>query len=687
MSLSRPYAVPLPDTAGKGETAIMRSPLAADGLHSSPRMHPPRGSSLAATVPSGGGDELGDTRSNTLYELMKFCSEAYGDKQCMGWRDILETKETTPPGGNDKEGAKKPWTQYSLSGYKWISYKEAAQVSDYLGKGLRELGCKPGDKVLLFAKTSHEWLLFAHGCFSQNITIATVYDALGPAGVKHSATQCKTSLIFATEDLLKVVAEALPDAKTVVFAGKKGSEDGVKSKFKLNGVGTVVSFEGLVDIGKQTGDRWERERATPTSGDVACIMYTSGTTGAPKGVSLTHSNFMASLAGIERIMGEDITKDDTYISYLPLAHVLELVFEHYMLLRGVSLGYASPRTLTDGPALAEGTNSDFRELKPTLAAGVPAIWERVRKGILQNLGRLPSYQRAVVNFASNIRWMAWKYLPLGMARRVDSMLESAVLGKVKEAFGGRLRYLACGGATIQPDTHRFLASMLCPVLIGYGLTETTGITSFTSPSMVTRTSTVGAVACNAEIKLVESEDSGIYKAENKEGEIWVRGPSITKGYYENPEETAKALTHDGWFKTGDVGRFNPDGSLSIIDRSKNLLKQPSGEYIALEKLESEYASCKDLKSVCVIGSGDHDFVIGVVVPTHKDVSKDALLKTLQNHARNLKLRRNETFASIVIDHDEWTPDNGMVTPAGKVQRRKIGERWKDEIEKAWKEGK
>ena len=205
---------------------------------------------------------------------------------------------------------------------------------------------------------------------------------------------------------------------------------------------------------------------------------------------------MASIAGIERIIGDYVTHEDTYIGtsavqrclslymysrefpsstgYLPLAHVLELILEHYALLRGVRIGYASPRTLTDGPALHPSTPSDFRALQPTLAAGVPAIWERIRKGILTNLQKLPHWQQWLVHGAAGIKWLGWKNLPGVVSEVVAQGVEKAVLGKVKEVFGGRLRLLACGGAAMQAETQKFLAGMMCPVLQGYGLTETAG---------------------------------------------------------------------------------------------------------------------------------------------------------------------------------------------------------------------
>ncbi|KAJ3035192.1 long-chain fatty acid-CoA ligase [Rhizophlyctis rosea] len=666
-----------------------------------------------------GTDMSSDDRPNTLFELMKWCGETWGNADCMGWRDVLETDEVDPESDHSKKESKQPdasatpnekdvsreswkqdekendgkkgdekdqkpkkkkWTRYRLSDYEWTSYKDVAETSRFAGAGLVEIGCKADDKILVFAKTCREWLPFVHGAFSQTIIIATVYDALGVDGVRQAAEQCNSTIIFASEDLLPIVSEAIPKAQTVIYVGKQGTEEDIKKKYKLEKVGKIISFDDLVKLGRESG----REPRPPGEGDLACIMYTSGSTGTPKGVELTHKNVMASIAGIERIIGDFVTHEDSYIGYLPLAHVLELVLEHYVLLRGVRIGYANPRTLTDGPALHPSTKSDFRALQPTLAAGVPAIWERVRKGILSQLTKLPQWQQWVVQGAAYIKWLGWKVMPEAVSGVVEKGVEAAVLGKVKEAFGGRLRLMASGGAAMQGETQRFLAGMMCPVLQGYGLTETAGIVSFMLPSIITAQNTVGAIAPNSEVKLVAMEENEKYKVENGEGEIWVRGPSVMRGYYQAKDKTEEAMTEDGWFRTGDIGRWNTDGTLSIIDRAKNLVKQPSGEYVAVEKLESEYNATPHVKSVCIIADGDHDTVIAVVVASDKNASEDSVLQSLQSQAKQRRLRTSETVSAVILDKEEWTPENGMVTPAGKVQRKKIQEKFEEEIKGAWK---
>ncbi|RUS25915.1 hypothetical protein BC938DRAFT_471472 [Jimgerdemannia flammicorona] len=266
----------------------------------------------------------------------------------------------------------------------------------------------------------------------------------------------------------------------------------------------------------------------------------------------------------------------------------------------------------------------------------------------------------------------------------SQLLDRTVFASVKEITGGRIRIALTGGAPISHETHRFMYSTLGHLLQGYGLTEICGLGAITLPEMGYRLSTIGAPGPSLEIKLVSVEGTD-YRAEGGQGEIWLRGPSVMKGYYKQPEQTQEALTEDGWFRSGDIGIWNPDGTMSITDRIKNLVKLSNGEYVALEQLESRYRDSVKIKNVCLLAQGGKDFILGVVEPSDDQISKEDLLADLKAIARKTGCSRSETVRDIALTHGEDWMTNGFLTTSGKLKRREIEKRFKKEIEEMYKQ--
>ena len=277
------------------------------------------------------------------------------------------------------------------------------------------------------------------------------------------------------------------------------------------------------------------------------------------------------------MVGPYIGPGDSFLNYLPLAHILEFVFENACLYWGGTMGYGNPRTLSDQSV--RNCKGDIRELKPTILVGVPAVWETVKKGIVAKVN-----QSSIV--VKNLFWgaIATKSFLMASGLPGTSVLDSVVFKKIKDATGGRLKICMNGGGPVAKDTQRFISMAIAPMLSGYGLTETTGMGALTDP-MHWSDNTLGDIPSSIEIKLVDFPDAGYYAANKPpQGEIWIRGAPVTEEYYENEEETAAAFTSDGWCKTGDIGEWDSSGHLRMIDRKKNLVKTLNGEYIALEKV-------------------------------------------------------------------------------------------------------
>jgi long-chain acyl-CoA synthetase len=321
---------------------------------------------------------------------------------------------------------------------------------------------------------------------------------------------------------------------------------------------------------------------------------------------------------------------------------------------------------------------DIKEFKPTILVGVPAVWESVKKGVLNNLNKNSFLVKGMFWGA-----MSAKNFLMTTGFPGSSMgawfLDTIVFKKLKEATGGNLRIVMNGGGPVSKETQKFLSMAIAPMISGYGLTETSAMGALGDP-MAWNPNVLGDIPASVEIKLVDFPDAGyLTKNTPPQGEIFIRGGSVTSGYYDNEEETKAALTEDGWFMTGDIGEFDRNGNLNIIDRKKNLVKTLNGEYIALEKLESVYRSSPVVGNICVYAAEDQDKPIAIIVPVevalkkiasdnniegdtletlvHNDKLNRIVLQQLQAAGRAGGLRGIEIINGVVLSDEEWTPQN------------------------------
>lgn len=337
------------------------------------------------------------------------------------------------------------------------------------------------------------------------------------------------------------------------------------------------------------------------------------------------------------------------------------------------MGYGNPKTLSD--TSVRNCAGDIREFKPTVLVGVPAVWESVKKGIAAKV-------HAGGPIVQNMFWgaLALKSRMLATGLPGTGILDSVVFKKIKEATGGRLRICLNGGGPVSKETQRFISMAIAPMIIGYGLTETTAMGALMSPQEWS-SETIGAMPASIEVKLVDFADAGYFATNkpNPQGEIWIRGVSVLEEYYENEKETLENIAPGGWFKTGDIGEWDSNGHLKIIDRKKNLVKTLNGEYIALEKLESIYRSSHVVGNICVYADQNKAKPIAIIVPlepTLKQIAADngipggsleelvhnkklngLVLKELQNVGRNGGLSGIEIIEGVALSDEEWTPQN------------------------------
>ncbi|KAI0395881.1 AMP-binding enzyme [Xylariaceae sp. FL0594] len=680
ISARPPFSIESPGAPEvKGETKPRRHPLTKDGLITKP------------------ADNI-----NTAYELLRVTVSKYGNAKCMGSRRLVRTHQETMKvkkmiDGKEEE-VEKAWTYFELSPYEYLTFNEYEALALSIGSGLRKLGMAKNDRVHIFAATSANWLTMFHGAASQTMPVVTAYDTLGQEGLRHSMVATGAKAIFLDPHLLPTLGNVLKDAKEVRYViwnsqnqVKQEHINNLKSAFPDI---TVVSFKELEKLGREN----PFEPVPPTPEDLCCIMYTSGSTGTPKGVPLKHKALVAAVTGVSVVVQPFIGPGDSLLTYLPLAHILELVFENACLYWGATMGYGNPKTLSD--TSVRNCAGDIREFKPSVLVGVPAVFESIKKGITAKVA-------AGGPVVQNMFWgaLALKSRLMSMGLPGSSLLDSVVFKKIKEATGGRLKLCMNGGGPISRETQRFISMAISPMIIGYGLTETTAMGTLMSPAEWTSES-IGAMPSSIEIKLVDFPDAGYYATNkpNPQGEIWIRGPSVLEEYYQNEQETKENI-QDGWFKTGDIGEWDSNGHLKIIDRKKNLIKTLNGEYIALEKLESVYRSAHVVGNICVYADQNKAKPIAIIVPAepalkklaadngiqgssleelvHNKKLKGIVLKELQNTGRAGGLSGIEIIEGVALSDEEWTPQNGLVTAAQKLNRKGILKKYKKQVDEAY----
>ncbi|QID80214.1 long chain fatty acyl-CoA synthetase [Saccharomyces pastorianus] len=636
-----------------------------------------------------------NSSASTLYEFALECFNKGGKRDGMAWRDVIEIHETKKTivrkvDGKDKS-IEKTWLYYEMSPYKMMTYQELIWVMHDMGRGLAKIGIKPNGehKFHIFASTSHKWMKIFLGCISQGIPSAA---------------------IFTDNQLLAKMIVPLQSAKDIKFLihnepidpndrrqnGKlyKAAKDAINKIREVRPDIKIYSFEEVVKIGKKSKD--EVKLHPPEPKDLACIMYTSGSISAPKGVVLTHYNIVSGIAGVGHNVFGWIGSTDRVLSFLPLAHIFELVFEFEAFYWNGILGYGSVKTLTN--TSTRNCKGDLVEFKPTIMIGVAAVWETVRKAILEKISDLtPVLQK--------IFWSAYSMKEKSVP--CTGFLSRMVFKKVRQATGGHLKYIMNGGSAISIDAQKFFSIVLCPMIIGYGLTETVANACVLEPDHF-EYGIVGDLVGSVTAKLVDVKDLGYY-AKNNQGELLLKGAPVCSEYYKNPIETAVSFTYDGWFRTGDIVEWTPKGQLKIIDRRKNLVKTLNGEYIALEKLESVYRSNSYVKNICVYADESRVKPVGIVVPNPGPLSKFAVKlrimkkgEDIENYIHDKALRNAvfkemiataksqglvgiELLCGIVFFDEEWTPENGLVTSAQKLKRREILAAVKSEVERVYKE--
>ncbi|XP_023184538.1 long-chain-fatty-acid--CoA ligase 4 isoform X2 [Xiphophorus maculatus] len=631
---------------------------------------------------------------DTLDKLFKHAVKRFGPADCLGTREVLSEENEIQPNG-------KVFKKLILGEYRWLSYNELDSVASEFGNGLAALGQQPKNTIAIFCETRAEWMITAQACFRHNFPLVTFYATLGEDAIAYGLNETGVTHLVTSMELLesklKKVLPQISKLKHIIYVDqKKVNTEGYPEGLSIH------SMQAVRDLGVLP-ENAEREIVTPQPSDLAVVMYTSGSTGRPKGVMIVHSNLIAGMTGqCERIPG--LGPDDTYIAYLPLAHVLEMTAEISCVTYGCRIGYSSPQTLSDqSTRIKKGSKGDSSVLKPTLMAAVPEIMDRINKNVMSKVQEMSYLQKTLFT-------LGYKYKLEQVKRGHDAPLCNMLLfRKVKKLLGGRVRMMLSGGAPLSSATQRFMnVCFCCPVGQGYGLTETCGAGTITEVADIS-TGRVGAPLICCEIKLRDWAEGG-YTSKDKphpRGEILIGGPNVTMGYFRQDGNDQDYFTDENgqrWFCTGDIGEVYPDGCLMIVDRKKDLVKLQAGEYVSLGKVESALKTCAFIDNICAYANSEQNYVISFVVPNQKKLTELAkqrgiggkweeicnhpemekeVLREITEAAAKIKLQRFEVPVKVHLSPEPWTPETGLVTDAFKLKRKELKNHYLNDIERMY----
>eukprot|EP00249_Psilotum_nudum_P022169 c28401_g1_i4 orf=467-2566(+) len=626
----------------------------------------------------------------TLAALFEQACQQHPSRPLLGTREVI-SKEVEI----NKDG--RPFEKVTLGRYVWTTYLKAFERACNFASGLVALGHQKGEMCAIFAETRAEWIIALQGCFRQNISVVTIYASLGEDALVHSINETGVSTVICDQKQLKKLidmSQHIDVIKRVVYM----EEHGATSKPTLSGSSMswkIVSFEDVERLGLET----PVEPDLPVAADVAVVMYTSGSTGMPKGVMMTHGNVVATIAGVGTLVPE-LSPNDVFLAYLPLAHILELASEFVLCAAGASIGYGSALTLTDtANKIKKGTKGDTSELKPTLLISVPAILDRISDGVRKMVEVKGGLSKRLFELAYGRRLAAIEGSWFGAWGLEKMFWDFLVFKKIRAILGGRVRGMLSGGAPLSGETQRFIN--ICfgiPIGQGYGLTETCAGGTFSEWDDMT-VGRVGPPSSHCYIKLIDWPEGGYTTIDSPmpRGEIAIGGPSVTPGYFKNEAKTNEVYKVDEtglrWFYSGDIGQFHPDGCLEIIDRKKDIVKLQHGEYVSLGKVETALAGSPYVVNIMMHADPFHSYPVALIVVSQpelegwaqkeaveykdfkdlceKELAVKEVLASLQKVGKSTKLQRFEMPSKIKLLPDPWTPENDLVTAALKLKRENL----------------
>jgi long-chain acyl-CoA synthetase len=593
-----------------------------------------------------------------------------------------------------------------------ISYADFAARVRECGAGLLSLGVRPGDKVFLLSDNRPEWLIADCGILSigainvsrGNDSTAVEIDYI----INHSAAMAVFVENLEQLKKLEALRPKLPSVQFVILI--QAREEQIPAG--------VYRFQELLLRGKQLLEQepgcFEERLSAVEAEDLATLVYTSGTTGPPKGVMLTHRNILSNIEA--SLTAISIDSDDRLLSILPSWHMLERTVEYIILHQGACLVYTSPKTMRD----------DLLHAQPTYVLGVPRIWETFYQNVTRKLQEGPPLRRmfvallfsAGVCYTQAARALRGEHLQFEprapmprLFKKVRAVFtrelltpaywlgERMIFRKIRSTTGGKLKAAISGGGSFPLYLDDFYETVGITVINGYGLTESSPVVSLRPVSHNVR-GTVGLPIPHTELKVVNEEGTEV--PQGSQGVIWVRGPQVMKGYYQNSHTTGMAIKEGGWLDTGDLGRLTVQGDLAITGRAKDTIVLLGGENIEPEPIETALKGCEHIENVIVVGQ-DRKYLTALIVPPRHlregssgaasaprggSSEQPAVMALIRKEIAN-RVNQDRGFKPIerivrfTLLEEEWTKESGLLTPTLKLKRNLITERYRDVIDRMY----
>jgi long-chain acyl-CoA synthetase len=594
--------------------------------------------------------------------------------------------------------------------YGSLSYTEMGDVVSRLAAGFRELGVDPDDHVAIYADTRMEWAQADLAVQTAGGVVTTVYTESSPQRVEYllddgDAMGC----VLEDEALLETVLEVTDDGDLEFLVVMDQVADAHAAREDVYTLAEVHEL-GDANYDVERIERWLGERDWEA---LSSIVYTSGTTGVPKGVELTHENWRTCLNQVRKRLAPRPDREPdvpvlragmTSLSFLPLAHAFERIVHYLELGSGVTIAYAES---------ADTVAEDIQLVEPECAASVPRVYERIYGRMREQASESPIRQRIfewAVDVATEYDDADDPGVVLSAKRAVADKL---VYSQVRAALGGNVELLVSGGGSLPAELAKLYRAMGLTILEGYGLTETAPVLTLNPPED-TRPGTMGIALCDVDLALdpfpYDLETVNAAETDGVEGEavgeLLAKGPNVFDGYWKQPETTEAAFTDDGYFRTGDVVARDEDGYYTFVDRVKQLLVLDTGKNVAPEPIEDEFSTLPRVDQIMVVGD-DEKFVAALVVPNFNLMESWAATEDVElpedREARcrddrvqewvaedveavNADLSESERVKEFRLVPTEWSQENDLLTPSLKKKRRKIRQEFEPALEDMYGEG-
>ena len=562
------------------------------------------------------------------------------------------------------------------AGWKELSWKKFSEIVFKTANALKNAGVQENDKVAIYADNSSEWMIFDLATLAIGAITVPIYSTNNAEQAEYIINDSGAKVILAGN-------QAQYDACLEILHANKSSLEHIIVSKKAVWIKKEFNSFFLEDFIAKSSPKLDF--IVKEYDDVATLIYTSGTTGTPKGVMLTHGNFIKAFDAHFEFFKFKNFEEELSLAFLPLTHVFERSWSLLCLYGGARVYF-----LEDPKNIAKA----LEEVKPTMMCAVPRFFQKVYAGVLEKAEESSSLKKKIFDWALEIGWQTAelrrneKPIPFGLKIK-ENVANALVFSKIKEKMGGRLWFLPCGGASLSPEVTRFFDSIGIHITVGYGLTETSAtLTLF--PLTHFEHGTCGKTLPGVEIRIGEND------------EIQARGNGIMKGYYNQPEETEKVFTEDGWFKTGDAGKIDEKGNLTITDRLKDLMKTSNGKYIAPQQIENLLTNNNFIQQIALIAEG-RQFVSALIVPNFEFLTEflkknnipftnwnDVVKNEKVNHFYQEKIQELQSHLSdyekvkkFALLPAEFEISTGEITPTLKVKRNVVMKKYAEVIEEMY----